>query len=263
MAVPCALSSLIIAEQAPRLFRGERCGRFVEDEKLLLLVEHFENLEDLAISDLEPLRRDIGIEPNVETLRPSGSSSRTERRRMKPKALVGSCPRAKFWATVSPGSIEEVLMDNMKSKRTQQRGRWRVDLSSLKQHLAAGLTMDASKDLDEGRFACAVFTEQRVESPRLQLKVDLAKREGWAKSLGDAAQLQKRNTARSDIGLMRRRRVPLEAVGVAASPTWRVPSRSRADCSARPAPRLSLSVNLLDVQFSSDVGDRASGSPVS
>ena len=60
------------SEQAPRLFSGEGRGRLIEDEELLFLVEHLENLEDFAVSDLEPLCGGVGIEPNIETLRACG-----------------------------------------------------------------------------------------------------------------------------------------------------------------------------------------------
>jgi hypothetical protein len=60
------------SEQAPRLFGGEGRGRLIEDEKLLFLVENLENLEDFAVSDLEPLCGSVGIEPNIETLRACG-----------------------------------------------------------------------------------------------------------------------------------------------------------------------------------------------
>ena len=84
---------------------------------------------------------------------------------------------------------------------------------ALKQHLAAGRRMDAREDLDDGRFARAVLAQKRVESARLQLQIDVAERNGRAKSLGDVAQLQKRN---ADLKLRR-------------------PSQpeSRADCAAR------------------------------
>ena len=50
------------SEQAPRLFSGEGRGRLIEDEQLLLLVEHLENFEDFAVADLELLCGDVRIE---------------------------------------------------------------------------------------------------------------------------------------------------------------------------------------------------------
>ena len=88
-----------------------------------------------------------------------------------------------------------ILVDDMESDGAQKRGSWRCEFCALKKHLAAGRRMDAGEDLDDGRFARAVLAKKRVESARLQLQIDVAQRDGRAKSLGDVAQLQKRNAA--------------------------------------------------------------------
>ena len=46
--------------------------------------------------------------------------------------------------------------------------------------------MDAAEDLDEGRFAGAVFAQQGMHFARQNLEVDAAQRPHAAKALGDA-----------------------------------------------------------------------------
>ena len=86
-------------------------------------------------------------------------------------------------------------MNDMKSDGTQQRGSRRCEACALKKHLPAGLWMDAREYFYDGRFARAVLAQKRVKWSRLQLQIDVAQRNGRAKSLGDVAQLQKRNAA--------------------------------------------------------------------
>lgn len=61
--------------------------------------------------------------------------------------------------------------------------------------------MNAGEDLDESRFACAVFAKQGVETPYVQTHVDVAKRQSRPEGLGDVAQFEKRGPGGSNVGL--------------------------------------------------------------
>ena len=107
--------------------------------------------------------------------------------------------------------------------------------------------MNAGKDLDEGRFARAVFAKQGVELSRIQPHVDVAKRERRPERLGEVAQLQKRNAGRSDMGLRTRSGASL---GVHVSVTRGCDGIGLAAqnfTSARRTPDPRLALNLLRV----------------
>jgi hypothetical protein len=153
-------------EQSPRLFCGERGGRLIKDEEFLFLVEHLQNLEGLAITDPEPLRRNVRVEPDTEALaarhqffaHPTAPNEAESADRLLTEREVLGDGQARNYG--------RILVNDMDSDGAQQRERRRLKLFALKQHLPTGRRMDAREYFYDGRLTCAVLAQQRVESPR-------------------------------------------------------------------------------------------------
>ena len=125
-------------EQSPCLFRGERGGRLIKDEELLFLVEHLQNLEDLAISDLEPLCGSVGVEPDTEALRARRQLIAHRTAPNEAESAGRLLPEGEVLGDRQARKDGRILVNNMESERAQQRGRRRFELFALKKHLPAG-----------------------------------------------------------------------------------------------------------------------------
>ena len=154
------------------LLRGQDRRRLVEDEDLVVAVEHFEDLGALLHADGDILDNGVGVDVQAVFFRQVDD--------LFPRLLL--LQEAHFVRLDAEDDVVEdgeafdqleVLVDHADAERVGVVRVADLDLAAVLVDLAFLRLIKAEEDAHERRFACAVFTEQGVDLTLFELQGDV------------------------------------------------------------------------------------------
>ena len=154
------------------LLRGQDRRRLVEDEDLVVAVEHFEDLGALLHADGDILDDGVGVDVQAVFFRQVDD--------LFPRLLL--LQEAHFVRLDAEDDVVEdgeafdqleVLVDHADAERVGVVRVADLDLAAVLVDLAFLRLVKAEEDAHERRFACAVFTEQGVDLTLFELQGDV------------------------------------------------------------------------------------------
>ena len=235
MVTPCALQAADQREQLRRFLAGEIGGRLVEDQELGAAPRGARGRHQLLLADGERGEQRAGRQIEAEVVEQLLAPRAPSRGAAAGRSSTFSSPRKRLAATVRCGQSTTSWWTALMPRSIASCGRGERDRLAVPEDLAAAARMDAGQQLDQGRFAGAVFADDGVDFALLEGEVDGLQRMGGAEALVELAQLEDRASGAPDAPL------PAEPTSAESRSARRVEA---IDCIGRRLDRVRPTVSL-------------------